>query len=802
MDSVDLTNAMLDTLEQTRPDYIQSPLRAVPQSSSAAHPADRPESNAAPPTAQLRTVTSELNSLLSGEKQDELREAFGLFDSDGSGAIDAAELHTAMRATGIEIEEEEVLEMLKAADKDGNANIDFEEFCEVMTMNLKKRGSKGAFSNFSQVRDMVLGISKKVPKIGIIRLDYDWKKLCGDVDDERTYERSGFTVVHEKVEGFTFENAQAGLLPDGSFRDSFISFASAESFDALDKTGFARDPSNHTKTATGYAYTGECIQRSMIAAIHRLEAAGVDYITGNCGFMMNFQEFVVSKTKIPVLMSALMQMPLIATAFGEDQKILVLTANANSFEAAYDVLIPSSWKIPRQQVVVLGCEDIPGFGEQVAKGLQHNPTRAVPAILKAAKEAIAAAGGNVACILLECTELPLYVQPLRNMTGLPTYDVITLMQFAMLGVAGLHNHQGKKHGPRHIDGYNGVWTRAETCDNSGLRLRVGVLRSDHPSRHTTRFIDSEECHVLLSQYNFFQCVPEGVAYDDCAFGLSEANRIRVLKRDLTELKEVAKTYPKMRMLLEFYEDKGNEFEDTIYLPLDSGDWAIFNACRYLGLIYSPYSRSGNYILVRKRRDYIKVEETASEVLYTYSVETKRQHLMDALRELKIANLDGVTGDISVMQALQETVSECMESVPTIMSPLMQLSFMVDAISDDEKVLVCIGGVAPSELHKFKEFQVRYLPKNALGKLHKIKFMSLQSIFQTSATFEGARTKIVRMVKTHAIEHGYKLGAILLTNWEAPYYEDALRKAYHVPVRSCATLLRFLVIGSNKADYST
>jgi len=46
-----------------------------------------------------------------------------------SGAVDAAELHTAMKALGFEPKKEEISKMVKDMDKDGDATVDFEEFC-------------------------------------------------------------------------------------------------------------------------------------------------------------------------------------------------------------------------------------------------------------------------------------------------------------------------------------------------------------------------------------------------------------------------------------------------------------------------------------------------------------------------------------------------------------------------------------------------------------------------------------------------------------------------------------------------
>ena len=46
-------------------------------------------------------------------------------------------------------------------------------------------------------------------KIGILRIDYEYPPIAGDVDDQRSFD---FGVEYEVVEGLTFEKAQVGTL--------------------------------------------------------------------------------------------------------------------------------------------------------------------------------------------------------------------------------------------------------------------------------------------------------------------------------------------------------------------------------------------------------------------------------------------------------------------------------------------------------------------------------------------------------------------------------------------------------------
>ncbi|CAK9167953.1 unnamed protein product [Ilex paraguariensis] len=79
---------------------------------------------------------------LSQQKRQEIKEAFELFDTDGSGTIDAKELNVAMRALGFELTEEQINQMIADVDKDKSGAIDFDEFVHMMTAKIGERDTK------------------------------------------------------------------------------------------------------------------------------------------------------------------------------------------------------------------------------------------------------------------------------------------------------------------------------------------------------------------------------------------------------------------------------------------------------------------------------------------------------------------------------------------------------------------------------------------------------------------------------------------------------------------------------------
>merc|ERR1711865_130415 len=83
---------------------------------------------------------------LSDAQVEEVREVFGLFDADQSGAIDCRELKGAMRALGFEVKNDELKKMVSDIDTDGNGSIEFKVFDDDST-------NKISFRNLARVAE-------------------------------------------------------------------------------------------------------------------------------------------------------------------------------------------------------------------------------------------------------------------------------------------------------------------------------------------------------------------------------------------------------------------------------------------------------------------------------------------------------------------------------------------------------------------------------------------------------------------------------------------------------------------------
>merc|ERR1712124_240360 len=91
----------------------------------------------APPAASGKKKTQ-----LDDTEKQEIKEAFDLFDVDGSGNIDIKELTIAMKALGCEPKPGEIEKMIADVDDDGSGEIGFDEFLQMMTDKILNKDPK------------------------------------------------------------------------------------------------------------------------------------------------------------------------------------------------------------------------------------------------------------------------------------------------------------------------------------------------------------------------------------------------------------------------------------------------------------------------------------------------------------------------------------------------------------------------------------------------------------------------------------------------------------------------------------
>lgn len=88
---------------------------------------------------------------LTEDEIDEIREAFNLFDTDGTGTIDPSELKSAMRSLGFEAKNPTIFQMIADLDQADGSQINFDDFLDAITQKL---GDKETRLGISKIFDL------------------------------------------------------------------------------------------------------------------------------------------------------------------------------------------------------------------------------------------------------------------------------------------------------------------------------------------------------------------------------------------------------------------------------------------------------------------------------------------------------------------------------------------------------------------------------------------------------------------------------------------------------------------------
>ncbi len=166
-------------------------------------------------------------------------------------------------------------------------------------------------------------------------------------------------------------------------------------------------------------------------AARELEAAGVSVITTSCGFLALHQQTLADAASVPVFTSSLLQVPLALAAISSRRKVGVVSFKAEALTPAHFAAVGVS---SLDRVSILDLESAPAFYRPIA---EDRPTLDVAAAEREIVETVAAWASSqpdLGALVLECTNLPPYSAAIQRATGLPLWDVVTLVRWAYAAV--------------------------------------------------------------------------------------------------------------------------------------------------------------------------------------------------------------------------------------------------------------------------------------------------------------------------------------------------------------------------------
>jgi hypothetical protein len=158
----------------------------------------------------------------------------------------------------------------------------------------------------------------------------------------------------------------------------------------------------------------------------KLVEEGVKAITGNCGFMVLYHDFMAKEFPVPVFMSSLLQLPFISRLLKPGEKVGIVTANGKTLTEKHLEIATNGIDIP---VAVAGLEDQPCFYDAIHAEKGTLDFDKVEQEVVQVTQGLVQENDGVRAILFECTDLPPYAAAVQEAVGLPVFDFSTLVNY-------------------------------------------------------------------------------------------------------------------------------------------------------------------------------------------------------------------------------------------------------------------------------------------------------------------------------------------------------------------------------------
>lgn len=213
--------------------------------------------------------------------------------------------------------------------------------------------------------------------IGILMLDTTFHRPKGDIGNPETF---SFPVIYKVVEGATVSRV-------------------------MNKTG-----------------DDELID-PFVKAAKELESDGAKAITTSCGFLAIFQKEIQKELTVPFFSSSLLQIPFANLVTGGT--VGVITAVRSSLTNQHLKGVDAH----HSPVVIEGMDDMPAFTSAIVMQTKNLDKIAVTKEMRQVTLRLLQNHPEVKAIVLECTNMPPYLNAIQTVTELPIFDTNTLMTY-------------------------------------------------------------------------------------------------------------------------------------------------------------------------------------------------------------------------------------------------------------------------------------------------------------------------------------------------------------------------------------
>ena len=172
------------------------------------------------------------------------------------------------------------------------------------------------------------------------------------------------------------------------------------------------------------------VLQSMISEACKMEEQGIKAITTSCGFNSVFQRELADSVNIPVFTSSLMQIPLVQNMLRKQQAVGVITAKKSALSEQH---LENAGVNKQMPIHIQGMETCSEWNK-----IFFSPDEDID-ISTVENDIVSRACSmmelsDIGAFVLECTDLPPFSNAVREATGRPVFDFVTLTNFVYQGI--------------------------------------------------------------------------------------------------------------------------------------------------------------------------------------------------------------------------------------------------------------------------------------------------------------------------------------------------------------------------------
>ena len=174
---------------------------------------------------------------------------------------------------------------------------------------------------------------------------------------------------------------------------------------------------------------GETLLPRFVEAGRALADAGCAGIATTCGFLVRWQRELARDLPVPILTSALLQLPLVTATLPGRRRAGVVTYSERDLDAE---ALAAAGAAPDTPVAGVGDESY--FARTIRHGSASLDRKRMEDDTVAAAMHLVATHAGIGAIVLECANMPPYREAVAQATGLPVFDAAQLAAWFHAGL--------------------------------------------------------------------------------------------------------------------------------------------------------------------------------------------------------------------------------------------------------------------------------------------------------------------------------------------------------------------------------